>query len=206
MFFVLFFVLLHSSLLPLLPVFFTSHCNRQKCLLYSVKPSTYFFPFKSFFSYMYPFSLLSGIFIALYHILMSSNKNQISFLPQIPSSQYFTSVTAIISYRKIWYKTSFQFRCFQLVRKKHVIVGKASSLSEKFPILLTMCSYLMGILTSALQGAMGMKCEIIHGKYLVQWPQQTFLPLSLSSSLSYTKRQSLLLVLSPVFARIILQY
>lgn len=46
--FVLFFVLLHSSLLPLLPVFFICHCNRWKCLLDSVKPSIYVFPFKSF--------------------------------------------------------------------------------------------------------------------------------------------------------------
>lgn len=90
-----FFYLLHSCLLPLWPVFIITNCNRQKCLLYSVKPSIYFLPFGTFLVDMCILITLWELYHPLPYInvcMFKKKENLIGFhisLPQIPSSSIF---------------------------------------------------------------------------------------------------------------------
>lgn len=92
---IFFFYLLHSCLLPLWPVFIINNCNRQKCLLYSVKPSIYFLPFGTFLVDMCIVITLWELYHPLPYInvcMFKKKENLIGFhisLPQIPSSSIF---------------------------------------------------------------------------------------------------------------------
>lgn len=191
--------LLYSSLLPLLRVFSSSHCNGEECLLDSIKPSKHSLPLRSLLIYV-------NILIILwdpYHpfpqfsvFVFKQKSNQLSHISApIPSSLILnSSYCSWMVYRKSRF---LPFQLFQTCEEAASCAEKSLVFVRKTPPINNYVFLLNGDINISSQRAMGIKYSVMHGKYLVQHPQHIFFPLSLSLSLSDTERQSVLLALSP---------